>query len=133
MAKRKGININTKGASYEREVCRWLSDNLNIKTKRLLGQAREGGADIVTDDFIIEVKRREKLDLYGWWSQVQHAKKEHENPDLIPIVVFKQNNQNQEWLIPANLLPNVPRGYMRVSSIVFRHFAKGIIDGIDSI
>ena len=129
MAKKR-ININAKGSSFERDVCFWLRDNLGIYTKRLLGQAREGGADVITEHFIIEVKRREKLDLYEWWSQVLRAREKSEDKELIPIVVFKQNNQNMEWLIPADLLPNVDRGYMRVSSLVFKKFAKGIIDGI---
>ncbi len=119
-----------KGAQFEREVCKWLDDNLNVQTKRLLGQAREGGADIETDHFLIEVKRRETLDLYSWWTQVIRAKAEHENSDLIPIVVFKQNRKPMQWLIPADLLPNVDKGYMIVNSNVFQRFAKGVMHGI---
>jgi len=130
MAGKKRINVNNKGSAFEREVCFWLRDNLDIHTKRLLGQAREGGADIETEHFIIEVKRREKLDLYEWWGQVERAKNNHKDKDIIPVVCFKQNNKNQEFLIPANLLPNVDRGYMRVSSLVFKKFARGIINGI---
>jgi hypothetical protein len=130
LAKRKGININSKGASYEREVCHWLAENLNVHTKRLLGQARDSGADIETEHFLIEAKRRENIDLYEWWSQVMRAKKEHPNKDIIPVVAFRQNNKQTEWLIPADLLPNVDRGYLRVSSLVFKKFAKGVMHGI---
>lgn len=123
------INAGRKGAAFEREICDWLDLHLGIKTQRLLGQAREGGADIETEDFLIEAKRRESLDLYSWWNQVLRAKREHPNEDIIPVVVFKQNRQEIKWLIPANLLPNVEKGYMIVSSAVFKQFAKGILDG----
>jgi hypothetical protein len=123
------INVGAKGATFERDVCKWLGVNLGIETERLLGQARNGGADIETDHFLIEVKRRETLNLYEWWSQVLRAKENHPNKDIIPIVVFKQNRKDMEWLIPANLLPNVKRGYMRVSCPVFKQFAEGILNG----
>ena len=123
------INVGAKGATFERDVCKWLGTHLGIETERLLGQARNGGADIETDHFLIEVKRREVLSLFEWWSQVIRAKEKHFNEDIIPIVCFKQSRKDMEWLIPANLLPNVERGYMRVSSVVFKQYAKGILDG----
>lgn len=123
------INVGAKGAGFERDVCQWLDSNLNIQTSRLLGQARDGGADIETEHFLIECKRRENLDLFNWWNQVLIAQKEHDNTEIIPVVVFKQNRKDMEWLIPANLLPNVERGYMRVSCFVFKQFAEGIING----
>jgi hypothetical protein len=124
-----GINVNVKGAQFEREVCKWLDENLDIKVDRLLGQARDCGADIETEHFLIEAKRREVLSLHQWWTQVAQARREHPNSDIIPVVCYKQNHKQMQWLIPADLLPNVNRGFMIVDSVVFRKFAMGVISG----
>ena len=46
-----------RGASYEREVCKALSDALGSKVTRVLGQARDGGSDIDLGPFMIDCKR----------------------------------------------------------------------------
>ena len=58
-----------RGASYEREVCKTLSDALGTKVTRVLGQARDGGSDIDLGPFMIECKRRRKIALYEWMDQ----------------------------------------------------------------
>ena len=116
---------NTKGSSYEREVCKWIFDNIGEKVDRELGQARDEGADIKTEHFLIEAKRRETLNLNSWWNQVLRAKSKDENKDLIPVVVFRRNRKKQKWLIPASLI-GVKRGYMIVNDDVFLQLALAL-------
>mgnify|MGYP003348093790 CR=1 FL=1 len=58
-----------RGASYEREVSKTLSERLGTKVTRVLGQARDGGSDIDLGPFMIECKRRRKIALYEWMEQ----------------------------------------------------------------
>lgn len=60
-----------RGASYEREVCKALSDALGSKVTRVLGQARDGGSDIDLGPFLIECKRRRKIAVYEWMDQAK--------------------------------------------------------------
>ena len=121
------INPVHKGKRGENEFCEWLDKNLGIDyAVREYNQAK-GGADIVIEDFIIEVKRRENLDLADWWYQVAIAKKRHAETDLIPIVAFRQNRKAWRFLIPANLITGIEKGYLEAPAEVFIEFAKSII------
>lgn len=85
----------SKGPAGEREFCQWLWDELGIEAKRKLGQARDEGADILVGDFVIEVKRQERLALKHWWLQVCLSE-----PGT-KIVAFRQNRQPWRFLISA--------------------------------
>lgn len=65
----------TKGASYEREVCDAFGAALGVKVQRMIGQARDGGADILdVKPLVIEAKRRKTLGtVMGWLSQCMAA------------------------------------------------------------
>ena len=72
-----------RGASYEREVCKALSDALGSKVTRVLGQARDGGSDIDLGPFMIECKRRRKIAIYEWMEQAKVSSKGEKMPVVI--------------------------------------------------
>ena len=121
------IHAQKKGKRGEVEFCGWLKENLGIDIERNYNQADGHSADVITEDFIFEVKRREAIDLGTWWYQVSMAKKKHKNEDLIPVVCFRQNRKPWQFLIPANLLNGVDKGYMLLNESVFIDFAKAIV------
>ncbi len=96
------INSRAKGATGERQFCKWLAIHLYIEgAERNLEQVRSGGADIVTDWFVFEIKRVENLDIAGAWRQVAIATKEiTEREDNVlyrePVVAHRQNGK-KEW------------------------------------
>ena len=72
----------TKGATYEREIVHALVDR-GWDAARNLMQTREGGADIILQDFILECKRRAKLSLYDWLDQATLAAKGRKRPVVV--------------------------------------------------
>lgn len=120
-----GANAKAKGGAGEREMEKWLFDNIDeihTRPKRELGQSRDGGADIIVEPwFIIEVKRREVLDLHSWWYQVIIAQKKF--PDLLPVVAFRQNKKPWEFLISAQHI-QLETGFIRLRSQEFIKFAN---------
>lgn len=121
------LHAQKKGKRGEVEFCKWLSDNLGIEIERNYNQSDGCSADVITDDFIFEVKRREKLDLDTWWHQVVVAKKNHSDPDLIPIVCYRQNNKKWFFLMPASLIKGLELGYVVANERVFLQFIRGIL------
>lgn len=120
------VHAQKKGKRGEVQFCKWLKDNLGIDTERNYNQADGHSADVHTDEFIFEVKRREAEDLPTWWHQVAIAKKRHKNEALIPVVAFRRNRQPWRFAIPAKLI-GVDRGYMVVEERVFIEFAKSVM------
>jgi hypothetical protein len=78
-----------KGASYEREVMAQFSAHAGTTYRRILGQARDSGADGKVGQFRIECKRRARLATQAaWYAQVQQATQDGE----VPIVVMREDN-----------------------------------------
>ena len=71
-----------KGARYENEVARFLTDELGTTVKRNLGQARDSGDDITVGPFRIECKRRASLSVYSFIEQAEKC-------DGTPLVVMR--------------------------------------------
>lgn len=79
-----------KGASYEREVCKDLSDAFGGDYARNLGQARDGGCDIPVPRFnggayLVECKRRRRIAVEAFLKQCELAC----GPAEIPLVVMR--------------------------------------------
>lgn len=121
------LHAQKKGKRGEVEFCKWLKKNFGIETERNYNQANGHSADVIVDDFIFEIKRREQLSLDDWWYQVAVAKQRHKNDDLIPVVAFRQNRKSWEFLIPANLI-GLDVGYMRLNEKTFINFMKKIVN-----
>jgi len=121
------LHAQKKGKRGEVEFCKWLLDNFGIDTERNYNQSDGSSSDIIIDDFIFEIKRQQVLSLDSFWHQVVVAKKNHKNKELIPIVAYRQNRQPWRFLIPANLIHGLERGYLIASENVFKQFMRGII------
>ncbi len=87
-----------KGAAYEREVLAEFSAALGEKFTRILGQARDGGADGKVKALRIECKRRGEL--AKWYSQAVAAAKAEE----IPIVVMREDRGESMVLLSLDNL-----------------------------
>ena len=99
------INPNIKGKRGERDVKNRI--NLFLKEngyeaiiKRNFKQWAEGGCDLEGLDFLsIEVKRQERLNLKGWWSQTLRQTEDGQ----IPVLVFKQNHKAWQVMLQAEV------------------------------
>ena len=91
---------------------------------RNLTQSRDGGRDLDnTQPFCVEVKRCERLALKAWWIQ---AKKSCTDEYHIPVVMFRQNRQDWEFLLPASMI-GVEKGFIRLDHLVFKRWAHTFI------
>lgn len=80
----------TRGAVYEREVCGDLTKALDRVIKREIGQARDGGGDIVAEPLLVECKRRKGIAHYEWLEQAARAA---EVKHLTPCVVARADTK----------------------------------------
>jgi Holliday junction resolvase len=121
------LHAQRKGKAGEEEFCKWLYDNFGIEVARNLKQSKGKGSDIVVNDFMFEIKRREVLDLDSWWRQVCVAAKQYKHEGLIPVVAFRQNRKPWQFLIPAKLIPGVTRGYVIANERIIKELIAGIL------
>ncbi len=84
-----GRGKRNKGATGERELAGILTDQLGRVVKRNLGQARDGADDLTVQQFRIEVKRQERLQIDAWSAQVEACAL----PGQIPVVAYRRNGQ----------------------------------------
>jgi hypothetical protein len=75
----------TRGATTEREIANYLTDELGIAVKRKLGQARDSGEDISVPPFRIEVKRRKAFAGMKFMHQCETGMQAGE----IPIAIIR--------------------------------------------
>lgn len=82
-----GAHERRKGATFEREIARQLTDELGTIVQRKLGQARDGGCDLTEiGPFVLECKRRASIAVYPWYEQVSKAANQ---PGQIPTVIMR--------------------------------------------
>jgi hypothetical protein len=98
-----GRSQRRKGANGERELCALLSDELGRVVQRRLGQAREGGADVLDlPPFVLEVKRRGRIGStsgspHRWMDQaIKATPRGH-----VPVVAFRADGE--QWLVAFRL------------------------------
>mgnify|MGYP003127436165 FL=1 len=93
------VNSRHKGATFERDICKNLQLDLNIKgfVKRDIEQYRtaDRGDILIEDDsfpYLIECKRYKAGNTYSdaWWQQVERAA---ENMKKEPVLVYKFDRQ----------------------------------------
>lgn len=114
------VHVVNKGKNGEREVVNLLQPYVN-RVYECLGmeapdllrnqmQTAVGGYDIVGLPWLaLEVKRQEQLSLNAWWAQVTKAAK----PEQVPVVIFRQNRQKWQVLMPA-WLHTGGQGHMQI-------------------
>jgi hypothetical protein len=94
IAKRRGRRNRQRGQEGEREVAHTLTDLLGQNVSRLLGQERDGGADIYTKPFRWEIKRRKRIALvYDWLEEAQQACQAGD----LPVVAMR--GDGEKWLV----------------------------------
>lgn len=114
------VHVVNKGKNGEREVVNLLQPyvtrvyaGLGMEAPDLLRnqmQTAVGGYDIVGLPWLaLEVKRQEQLSLNAWWAQVTKAAK----PEQVPVVIFRQNRQKWQALMPA-WLHTGGQGHMQI-------------------
>lgn len=81
-----------KGQSGERELANLLSAELGMPLARMLGQERDGGADIHLGRARIQVKRCERLDVGKWWQQA-NADAFTEDYTYVPVLAYRQSRR----------------------------------------
>lgn len=100
-----GASQRRKGAGGEREVCALLRGEFGVDVGRQLGQARDGGCDILLKPFVIEVKRRKRIaNLYEWLDQSLVAAIDARCRVLgtTPVVICRADGK--EWLVVMSFL-----------------------------
>jgi hypothetical protein len=96
------INSRTKGRTAETELAKILFDHLGIKLERNLNQTRAGGYDLEgLEEWAIEVKRQETLQLNAWWNQ---ATNQAEQAERIPVLAYRQSRKPWRFVLPAYVL-----------------------------
>jgi len=89
----RGSGARRKGAQFERDLARLISDKTNIEAKRGLGQTRSGGEEVSDVDmpFIhIEAKRHKKCNIKA--AMVQSLSDSKVN-GKIPVAVTKDDRK----------------------------------------
>lgn len=77
-----------KGQRGETELANLLSAELGVPVKRMLGQERDGGADIHLGDLRIQVKRCEHVRTHEWWCQTLRDAGED-----IPVLAYRPSRR----------------------------------------
>lgn len=83
-----GARERKKGQRGENELAALLSYELGIPIKRMLGQERDGGADLHVGPLRIQVKRCETIKLAEWWRQACADAGED-----MPVLAYRQSRQ----------------------------------------
>lgn len=97
-----GRGKRNKGAAGERELAALLSEHLGFVVKRNLGQARDDADDLTVQQFRIEVKRQERLQVDKWSEQVEACAQ----PGEIPVLAYRRNGQ--PWRVCLRLQDFIP-------------------------
>jgi predicted AAA+ superfamily ATPase len=87
----RGKGARAKGASFEREVAKLITEKTGLAAKRGLGQARAGGsevADVEVDHIHIEAKRHIKCNIKAAMKQ---AIADSQNKNKPPVVITKDD------------------------------------------
>ena len=83
-----------RGAAFENELANYLTEVTGIKHKRILGQARDAGSDILYRGYVIEAKRRRELAFEKWFTQAINSKQGK------PVVVARADHGISYAILP---------------------------------
>jgi len=106
-----GALSRTRGVTAERELRRLLADELGVEVVRNLGQARDGGADLLgVPGYAVECKRCRSWpgarDLTRWWQQ---ATQQAYRLGLHPALAVREDRRTWRVLVAlAVLRPDIP-------------------------
>ena len=90
----------SKGATFERAVCKIIFDELGVEVRRNLSQYQERDlGDIMLDPFMIEAKRYASGNWFQkpWWEQAKTAAAKQ---NMIPVLIWKYDRQPIRVTLP---------------------------------
>ena len=98
-ASARGRSNRNRGAAAERELARWIKDELGIDVARNLKQMQQAQEGDLTPvgPFLIECKYHARINVKDWWRQaVEQAKK----AGAIPVVAYKVARKGWRFVLP---------------------------------
>jgi Holliday junction resolvase len=98
-ASARGRSNRNRGAAAERELARWIRDELGIEVSRNLKQYQRTQEGDLTPlgPFLLEVKYHARINVRDWWRQAVAASKVH---GLIPVVAYKVARRGWRFVLP---------------------------------
>lgn len=98
-ASARGRSNRNRGAAAERELARWIRDELGIDVSRQLKQFQEAQHFDLTPvgPFGIECKYHARLNVRDWWKQAASSAKAS---GLVPVVAYKVARKGWRFVLP---------------------------------
>jgi Holliday junction resolvase len=98
-ASARGRSNRNRGAAAERELARWIRDELGIDTSRQLKQYQQAQHFDLTPvgPFGIEAKYHARINVKDWWRQAVVSAKAS---SLIPVVAYKVARKGWRFVLP---------------------------------
>ena len=98
-ASARGRSNRNRGAAAERELARWIKDELGVEVSRNLKQYQRSQEGDLTPlgPFLLEVKFHARLNVRDWWKQAVVSAKAC---GLIPVVAYKVSRKGWRFLLP---------------------------------
>ena len=98
-ASARGRSNRNRGAAAERELARWIKDELGVDVSRNLKQYQRSQEGDLTPlgPFLLEVKYHARLNVRDWWKQAVVSAKAC---DLIPVVAYKVARKGWRFVAP---------------------------------
>lgn len=98
-ASARGRSNRNRGAAAERELARWIRDELGIEVARELKQFQQAQHFDLTPvgSFGIECKYHARLNVRDWWKQASASAKAC---GLIPVVAYKVARKGWRFVLP---------------------------------
>jgi len=98
-ASARGRSNRNRGAAAERELARWIKDELGVEVSRNLKQYQRSQEGDLTPlgPFLLEVKFHARLNVRDWWKQAVVSAKAC---GLIPVVAYKVARKGWRFVLP---------------------------------
>ena len=98
-ASARGRSNRNRGAAAERELARWIKDELGVVVERNLKQYQRSQEGDLTPlgPFLLEVKYHARLNVRDWWKQAVVSAKAC---GLIPVVAYKVARKGFRFVLP---------------------------------
>lgn len=98
-ASARGRSNRNRGAAAERELARWIKDELGVVVARNLKQYQRSQEGDLTPlgPFLLEVKYHARLNVRDWWKQAVVSAKAC---GLIPVVAYKVARKGWRFVLP---------------------------------
>lgn len=95
----RGRSNRNRGAAAERELARWIKDELGVEVSRNLKQYQRTQEGDLTPlgPFLCEVKYHARLNVRDWWKQAVVSAKAC---GLIPVVAYKVARKGWRFVLP---------------------------------